>query len=79
MIINSSSIVSNYHKDFLLALLATDPGRYARKRGDEVKEIFVDKAMYGTKCFYVKRFDNTKDDFSYTQLIGLLKPIKEAQ
>lgn len=72
-----TNTITQYQKEFLLALLKTDIDRYNNKRGDEVIDIFVGKAMYNTKCFYLKRNDNTNEDFSYRQVIGKLKRNKQ--
>jgi hypothetical protein len=53
---------------FLLGLLKNHPS-YNQKKGNGIKEIFIQKNNYGTKGFYLKRNDNTITDFSFNECI----------
>lgn len=53
-------------------LLALHP-RAAEKVGPGVEHFYVAGAAYGSRCFYVKRTDGTRTDFSYLKCLAAPK------
>lgn len=71
------SILNSYHPEervsaedeaFLLEALKNHPEVNA-KIGVGVDHLFVRRADYGTKCFWVRRTDGTEERFSYKSCV----------
>lgn len=60
--------VSNADKIFLLEALKKHP-EADEKVGVGVDHIFVRRADYGTKCFWVRRTDESEERFSYKSCV----------
>lgn len=58
---------------FMRAVLERHPDA-AHKVGVGVSKIFVDRDRRGGRCFYLRRFDDTEDDFSFLQCLGAKNP-----
>ena len=56
------------HHSFLCALVARHP-HAAEKAGPGIRYFTVERAVYGTRCFYLTRLDGTKTDFSYIKCV----------
>jgi hypothetical protein len=52
------------HHSFLCALVSLHP-RAAEKAGTGIGHFTVERALHGTRCFYLTRVDGSKTDFSY--------------
>lgn len=60
--------VSNKDEIFLLAALKKHP-EAQEKIGIGVDHLFVRRADYGTKCFWVRRTDGSEERFSYKSCV----------
>lgn len=60
--------VSTEDEKFLLEALKMHP-EAKEKIGVGVEHIFVRRADYGTKCFWVKRTDGSEERFSYKSCV----------
>ena len=56
--------VSEEHQAFLLDALKNHPKAKA-KIGVGVGDVFVRRADYGTRCFWLRRLDGSEERFSY--------------
>lgn len=61
--------LSQEDKYFLFGLFMQHP-HFKIKEGCGMKDVFVGKTIYGTKCFFIRRNDNSKVDISYLQCIN---------
>lgn len=52
------------HYSFLCALISRHP-RAAEKIGSGIGRFTVERALHGTRCFYLTRVDGSRTDFSY--------------
>jgi len=52
------------HHSFLCDLLALHP-RAKEKFGDGIRHFSVERALHGTRCFYLTRVDGSRTDFSF--------------
>ena len=64
-----NSFLTEKHFPFLLALLQRHPESH-QKIGPGVKYFYVGKSEHGSLCFWVKRVDGTKTDFSYLSCLS---------
>lgn len=55
--------------EFLMELLKKHP-RVTEKTGSGVTHFTVEPAQGGTRCFYITRTDDTRDDFSFLKSLG---------
>jgi hypothetical protein len=66
-LLNKASL-SEEDKSFLYSLFKNHP-HYRIKEGKGIKDVYVKLTKFRTKCFYVKRKDDTETDISYIQCV----------